>query len=105
MVLLLEDHLSEMAPFHKVFFNFLCVRWLLFTKFQFGTEFLDGMVILIHRFEILNADVVPLMSGLQKNNSLLLLIPLLQSKLESPWVLFHQIFSFEICMDVVPYYI
>jgi len=61
-----------------------------------------GMVILIHRFEILNAEVVPLMSGLRENNSLLLLIPLLQSKLDSPWVLFHQIFSFEICMDVVP---
>jgi len=64
-----------------------------------------GMVILIHRFEVLNVEVVPLMDGLREDNNLLLLILLLQSKLESLWVLFHQMFSFEICMDMVPYYV
>ena len=63
------------------------------------------MVILIHRFEILNAEVVPLMSGLRENNSLLLLIPLLQSKPESLWIIFKQKSSFEIYIDVVPYYV
>jgi hypothetical protein len=33
----------------------------------------------------------------------LLFIPLLKSLLESTGILFHQILSFEIWMDVVPY--
>jgi hypothetical protein len=83
--------------------NFLRISRFLLTKIQFGTEFVHGVVVFIHRFEILNAEVVPLVSGLRENNRLLLLIPLLQIKLESPWVLFHQILNLEIRMDVVPY--
>jgi hypothetical protein len=43
------------------------------------------------------------MSGLRENNNLLLLIPLMQVKPESPWVLFHQILILDIRMDVVSY--
>jgi hypothetical protein len=83
--------------------NFLRISRFLLIELQFGTEFVHGVVVIIHRFEILNAEVVPLMSGLRENNNLLLLIPLMQVKPESPWVLFHQILILDIRMDVVSY--
>ena len=81
----------------KVYFRFLL------TKPLFRTEFVHVIVKLIYGFEILCTKVVPLMGGLWKDTCLLFLIPLLQSKPEGPWVLFHQILCFEIWMDVVSY--
>jgi hypothetical protein len=49
-----------------------------------------------YEFEILYVEVVPLMGSLREDDCLLLFTPLLQSKSESPWVLFNQILSLEI---------
>jgi hypothetical protein len=54
------------------------------------------MIELSYGFEILYAEVVPLMGSLREDDYILLFIPLLQSKPESPWVLFHQILSLDI---------
>jgi hypothetical protein len=101
-VLLLKDHMSGKHG-RQGLLNFLHISRFLLIELQFGTEFMHSMVELSYGFEILYAEVVPLMGSLREDDCLLLFIPLLQSKPESPWVLFHQILSLEIWMDVVPY--
>ena len=62
------------------------IRGLLLTELEFLAYFINSMVVCIHGFEILDAQLVPLIGSLRIDNRLLLFIPLFQGVPQPQWV-------------------
>jgi len=83
--------------------NLISIRGLLLTELEFLAYLMNSMVVCIRGFEILDAQLVPLIGSLRKDNRLLLFIPLLQGVPQLQWVHLQHVLRLQVWVNVVPY--
>ena len=76
------------------------IRGLLLTELEFLAYLMNSMVVCIHEFEILDAQLVPLIGSLRIDNRLLLFIPLLGIP-QPQWVHLQHVLRLQIWVNMV----
>lgn len=101
-VLLLEKPFRWEHSRQNLFYFFRISR-LLPTKAQFGTYFMNLMIVLSDGLEVLNAEMGPIMECFKQDNCLLLYIPRFEGLEQMKWGFLLQILRLHIYVDMVPY--